>query len=435
MRPLLLPACVLLLTACATRASLEPSDPAGPIPVEIVRTDDGGFQLLRGGQPYFVKGAVAIDRHLDELVAAGANSVRTRGDRAFLDRLHALGLSVLFNLPVRAERSGMDYDDAVAVREQFEAVMTVVREYRDHPAILFWALGNELDHIPGNHEPNWKVFDALGELTRAIHAEDPHHPVMTVMGMGHDHKLGELRRRAPELDLIGVNAYGDIGRVRGWVDEYGWDRPYVFTEWGPTGAWQVPKTSWRRPIEETESEKADVRRRRYEEAVLAHPDRVLGSYIFHWWSRQETTHTWYGMFDEGGRASESVDAMQYVWTGAWPENRAPRLVSLQIEGRGAHDSVELEAGRSYRAVAVVEDPEGDPLEYAWELVREPDQYGAYAGGGEIRQPAVPGTVPLDQNSPEITFTAPQEPGEYRLFLYAYDGRGHFTAANIPLDVN
>lgn len=419
---------LLLLPACSSRPGTEAT---GPVPVEIVRQEDGGFQLLRGGEPYYVKGTVARDQFLDVLVEAGGNSVRSRADHDFLDKLHGMGLTIMFNLPVQPERSGMDYDDTTAVRQQFDEVMALVREYKDHPAVLFWSVGNELDWIPPGVEPNWKVYDHLNDLAIAIHEEDPNHPVMTVMGTGDWEKIDSLISRAPELDLLGINSYADIGQVHRVLEEHGWDKPYLFTEWGPSGAWQVAKTSWGRPIEETEAEKAEHRRQRYETAILGH-NNVLGSYVFHWWSRQETTHTWYGMFDEGGRASESVDAMQYVWTGEWPENQAPHLISLQIEGKGAHDDVTLEAGRSYTAMATVEDPDGDTLEYAWELVREPDEYGAYAGGGEIRQPPLPDTVPADAKTAEIQFTTPPTPGEYRLFMYAYDGNEHFTTANIPI---
>ena len=427
---LLLAAGVLLLVPL--RLFFAAASVEDPICVQIIRSTDGGHQLIRGDEPYFIRGAVAIDRHLEELIAAGANSVRTRADRDFLDRLHAMGLSVMFNLPVRAERDGMDYADSLAVQRQFDRIMQIVRENADHPAVLFWSLGNELDHIPGNVTPNWAVYDALEELTAAIKAADPHHPVMTVLGTGEWHKIAELRRRAPSLDLIGINSYADISSVHERLQEQGWDRPYVFTEWGPTGAWQVEKTAWGRPIEETETEKAEVRRRRYEQAILAHPDVVLGSYVFHWWSRQETTHTWYGMFDEAGRASESVDAMQFVWTGSWPANRAPRLLSLKVNGRSAGEDVTLESGAAHTAVVEVEDPDGDAISYAWELVREPDAYGAYAGGGEIRQPPVPNTVPAVADAAQIRLKAPREPGEYRLFAYAYDGHGHFTAANVPI---
>ena len=65
------------------------------------------------------------------------------------------------------------------------------------------------------------------------------------------------------MDLLGINTYGDIGTVTELARKH-WRKPYVLAEWGPTGHWQVPKTEWRAPLEQTSSEKAQVIRQRYE---------------------------------------------------------------------------------------------------------------------------------------------------------------------------
>ena len=423
----LAPATIVALLVALSAAPLAAQE--GPIPVHIERAG-AGYELLRGGEPYFVKGAVGA-AHLERIAAAGGNSVRAHPRKDLLDRAHALGLSVMVNLPVRAERAGMDYGNPAAVRAQFDEVMGQVRLYRDHPAVLFWSLGNELDHIPGGAEPDWSFYDALEELAQAIHETDPLHPVMTVVGTGSREKLEILMDRLPSIDLLGVNTYADIGEVAAWLDAYGWEKPYVFTEWGPTGHWQVQKTAWGRPIEETSSEKAEIRRERYASAIARVDPRCLGEYSFYWRQKQETTHTWYGIFDESGRSSASVDAMQLLWTGEWPGNRAPGISRPEIDGRTAYDDVTLQAGRQYRARVEAQDPDGDPLEYEWEVLPEPQEYGAYAGGGEVRQERVPNTVDAEAVSPEIRFGAPSLPGEYRMHVYVYDGQGHYADANIP----
>ncbi|MEO0579157.1 MAG: hypothetical protein AAFZ58_10750, partial [Pseudomonadota bacterium] len=74
---------------------------AEAVPVELKRTEQG-WELLRGGEPYFIRGAGG-DQSLEALARAGANSVRTwdaenvRGESdvgVLLDEAHALGLTV-----------------------------------------------------------------------------------------------------------------------------------------------------------------------------------------------------------------------------------------------------------------------------------------------------------------------------------------------------
>ena len=90
----------------------------GPIKVEVVQTEEGHWQLLRGGEPYYVNGVGGQD-FLDEAQAYGANSIRTwspDGAAEVLDAAHERGMTVLMGLWVGQERQGFDYDDAKAVK-------------------------------------------------------------------------------------------------------------------------------------------------------------------------------------------------------------------------------------------------------------------------------------------------------------------------------
>ena len=395
--------------------------------VDIVKTSDG-FQLIRNGEPFYIKGAVAWNR-FDLVKQYGGNAVRTsaRGNR--LQLADSLGLACMVNLPVRAERDGMDYNDSLAVQEQFNRVMGLVEKYKDLDCVLFWSLGNELDWIPPGIPYNKKVWSHLNSLAIKIHKVDPGHPVMTTIGSVHEEVLKDFVQGVPEIDLLGLNEYGNILEVAGWIREFGWTKPYVYTEWGPSGFWQVPLTEWDAPIEETSSMKADLYKQRYEEAILADHEMCLGSFVFLWNQHQERTHTWFGMFDEHWNETEAVDVMKYEWTGNWPDNKAPRLDSIFIDDKTAYESIFLNTGSSHSAEVFNHDPDNDPLNFSWEILREGAHF-PYGGQGEDKPPNIEGLI-ADSTKQAIQFEAPFEEGAYRLFVYIYDGHNHFATANIP----
>jgi hypothetical protein len=426
--------CAVLLT-CAAPFALPADLPSGPIKVEI-RNEHGQFKLYRGGQPYFIKGAVYDGNEngrfpLSDLAARGANSLRHGTDRATLDEAQRLGMTVLVNLPMRMEWvHKFNYSDLEAVRGQFEEMKARVLELKDHPAVLMWAIGNELSV----RYTDLNVWNAVNDVAKMIHEVDPNHPALTVIGDGSlaAGDLKHIEQRAPDLDLIGINYYANIEKVPGLIRANGWTKPYVVTEWGPSGDWQVPRTEWKASIEETSTEKAQRYLERYQNVILKDSERCLGSYAFIWGPRHERTETWYGMFIESGEHEESVNVMQYVWTGQWPVNRAPRIEELAIDGKLAADNVYLQPGSTHHATLKASDPEGDPITLRWEVRPEVERAG-YAGMGEKRSQPMPELIQSTADR-AMTFTAPAEKGAYRVFVYALDGQGNVATANIPFFV-
>ncbi len=413
--------CVAVMASICTLAGQ-----AQPVKVEI-KKERGQFRLYRGGKPFFVKGAVYVGDQrekfpLKDLAARGGNSVRSSG--RILDEAHGLGLTVLMNLPLKKESvDKFDYDDEQAVAQQLAEMKKLVLEFKDHPAVLMWAIGNELSV---NYK-NRKVWDAVNQVARMIHEVDPNHPAMTVVGGLRE--VEEIRRRCPDLDLLGINNYRGIEKVPAQIRANGWEKPYVVTEWGPSGDWQVTQTSWKASIEETSTEKAQRYMERYYDPILKDSERCLGSYVFIWQWRHERTQTWYGMFLESGERTEAVNVMQYVWSGKWPPNRAPRIGSVVIDGRTPAESVRVQPGSQHVAALAAEDPEGDPLTFQWEVLAEVTRAG-YAGRGELRSKPMPALIKSVEGS-QLTFTAPEQEGPYRVFVFVRDGRGNGATANIP----
>jgi hypothetical protein len=422
----LLAAVAFLLIGCSHQAMQIQT----PIKVEIVRSG-AGYQLLRGGQPYKVKGAGMTRDDIASLVAHGGNSIRNwstddkRYDiRGLLDSAYAHGATVVLCLPMKAERHGFDYNDEAAVAEQFRALRKDVLKYRDHPALLAWIIGNELNHSYSNP----RVFDAVNDVARMIHELDPNHPVTTAMSGFHPEVIAEALKRAPALDFLSFQNYGSLFSLPKWIMETGLARPFMVTEWGTIGYWEMEKTRWGAPVELTSSEKADVILRAWREVLAPLEGQLIGSYVFKWGWKQERTPTWFGLLLDSGEETESVDVMHYIWNGAWPKNRSPRVKSLQLDGKGAREGVTLVAGRTYEAGFDVVDPEGDPLRFHWEV--KPESDAMQAGGDFEERIGSLGGLLRDPAAATTAITV-KEPGKYRLFAYAYDGHGHAAHANIP----
>ncbi len=419
----------VIVAHCFTAASAsEPENDWQPVPVEIQKTATG-WQLLRGGEPYFVRGAGGDVYKLDLLQSLGANAIRTWGvgDGSVLDEAHARGMTVLLCLDIAPERLGFDYDDTDAVNAQLERARLAVRQYKNHPALLGWMIGNELNLM----HTNPKVWDAVNDISKMIHEEDGLHPTTTALaGLGED-TYSLIQTRAPDLDFLSTQVYGMLTVLHEHVASIGVEMPIMVTEWGTVGHWELPHTEWGAPLELTSTEKAAHYLKGYELAIAPFPDQVLGSFVFLWGQKQERTPTWYGMFTLNGEITEPVDAAQKLWSGQWPENRAPYIDGLFLDDQAAAESVLLKAGAAYPILVEAGDIDSERLSIEW-VVMEESQAKEIGGDREVTPATLRGLIA--SASAETILRAPEAPGAYRLFVYVRDPEGKVAHANLPFKV-
>ena len=402
---------------------------------QLYKTADGHHHLLVDGEQYFIKGAGLEFGPMRQLAACGGNTFRTwrvsngaQSAEAILDEAQALGLKVCMGLDLARERHGFDYADADAVRTQHLAMLEDVERLKTHPALLMWGLGNELNLRSSNP----RVWDAVEALCRDIKATDHQHLVTTMLA-GIDAKtVANIVERAPSLDFLSFQIYGEIDQLPSVLRTARYDGPYQITEWGPTGHWESPETDWGRPIEATSREKARDISRRYHQIILADAANCLGAYIFLWGQKQERTPTWYGLFLEDGRRTDAVDVLQHAWTGQWPARRAPGIEALTLNGLCAADSVTVNAQVAMAAEVVLSHPEED-LKFSW-VVREEVDRASESDGGDFEP--TPATVVAGSGAQtrRFAFTAPP-PGEYRLYCQVDNRADASAVANIPFLVS
>ena len=216
------------VAACGCLAQ-ETMGTTGPAKVEV-RQENGRWQLYVNHQPFFIKGAGLEFGDQEKLAAHGGNSFRTwrtengrETGQQVLDRALKNGLYVTMGLDVARERQGFDYSDTNAVARQLAEIKAQVLKFKDHPALLMWDIGNELNL----NSYNPKVWDAVNDISKMIHQVDPNHPTTTSLAGISKELVNQIKNRAPDLDLLSVQSYADIVNLPRELRESGWDGPYV----------------------------------------------------------------------------------------------------------------------------------------------------------------------------------------------------------------
>ncbi len=395
-----------------------------PIPVSLTG-QPGAYSLIRDGKPYFIKGAGgSASQKL--LADVGGNSGRTWGADDIeqrLDEAHKLGLTLTVGIWLEHPRHGFEYNNADQVSEQYEKAKAAILKYKDHPALLMWGIGNEMEG-EGNDAAIWSAINNIASMAKRL---DPNHPTMTVVAeMGAEgQKVKNIHRLCPDIDIIGINSYGGGPSVAERYKKFGGTKPYVLTEFGPNGTWEIGRNDFGAPNEPTSTQKAEAYRTTYQKSVLGASGTCLGAYAFTWGNKFEASATWFGMLLPDETRLAASDVMSEFWTGKLPSNRVPAINAFAFKGpdRG-------KPGDTLTVTLTVKDPENDPLKAEWVLLRETTQYET--GGDFMTTPEQLAAAISNMSLTGATITLPQQPGVYRVYAYVRDGQGGGATASMPL---
>ncbi|TQM79679.1 glycosyl hydrolase family 2 [Saccharothrix saharensis] len=390
-----------------------------------VTGSQGNWQLMVDGQPWTVKGltwgppAADAARYMPELKSMGVNTLRTWGTdgstKPLLDAAAANGIRVMNGFwlqPGGGPGSGgcVNYvTDTTYKTDMLNTIRQWVTTYKDHPGVLMWNVGNESilglqNCYSGTELENQRVAYAkyVNEAARAIHAIDTNHPVTNT-----DAWTGAwayLKAHAPDLDLYSVNSYGNVCQVRqDWING-GHTKPYILTEAGPAGEWEVPNDVNGVPSEPTDVQKRDGYTRAWN-CITGHTGVSFGGTLFHYGTEYDFGGVWFNL-TPAGKKRLSFYAVQRAFGGATPANTPPVITAMTLP-------TSVPAGARLAVEVAVSDPNGDPI--TWSAAFN-SKYIDNSGGL--------GFTPVQVDGNRLTVTAPDRLGVWKVYVMAEDGRGN-----------
>ncbi|GGB97939.1 glycoside hydrolase family 2 TIM barrel-domain containing protein [Dyadobacter sediminis] len=402
--------------------------------VQIIKTQ-GKYILYRNNKPFVVRGASG-STNLRLLSESGGNTIRiwdTTHLGTILDSAHANKIAVIIGLPVSNSKNQALYANPASVAAQHQSFKSLVDRYKSHPAILMWCVGNELDF--SDNWSDYAFYKAFNALTDMIHSQDPDHPVTTTVLNFNKKYIANLLLRC-DIDLISFNIFSMLPFMRQDLENFSWfwHGPFMVLEWGIDGPWTgTDQTAWSAFIEDSSWKKAQIYLSRYLASMPVENSRFLGSCVFFWGYKQETTHTWFSIFDRYGGKSQPISIMKYIWTGKKPDETYPAVNFMLVNNQGAKDNIILNEGDNATAEIVLFNNKDSIRTIQWEIYKE-DWYkiNYYENSMNFLHP-LKGLLPESQGL-KVGFKTPVEEGPYRIFATVYDHKGNFSTCNTPFYV-
>ena len=428
-RRALVPVAAAGLVAAGLAVAQAPAAQAAGSVVKVTGSQ-GNWQLTVDGSPWTVKGLTwgpqpseaAAD--LPDLKRMGVNTIRTWGTDAtsapLFDAAAANGIKVIAGFwlqPGGGPGSGgcVDYlTDTTYKNNMLAEFPKWVNTYKDNPGVLMWDVGNESvlglqNCYSGDQlEQERNAYTSfVNDLSKAVHAADPNHPVTST-----DAWTGAwpyYKKNTPDLDLLAVNSYKDVCNVKSAWESGGYDKPYIITEGGPAGSWEVPNDANGVPDEATDQQKADGYTSAWN-CVTAHPGVALGATLFHYGTEHDFGGIWFNLVPEGLKRASYYAVKRAYGGDTSGDNLPPTVADMSVDDA----TTGVPAGGTLTVHSTTTDPENDPI--AYQVLYS----SIYVDNNGALNPAD------GQQGGGGTFTAkaPTKTGVYKVYIKATDGHGN-----------
>lgn len=215
------------------------------------------------------------------------------------------------------------------------------------------------------------------------------------------------KANTPDLDLYSVNTYGGVCGVKQDWNAGGYTKPYLVTETGPAGEWEVANDANGVPAEPSDTQKRDGYTNAWN-CIVGHPGVALGATMFSYGVENDFAGVWFNVLTDGLRRL-SYYAIKQAYTGQGSANTPPVINSVTISATAG-----VAAGSKFTVVAAASDPQGDPILYSLYLSSK------YIDGNG----ALVLATATQTSSGSFTVTAPTPVGVYKVYVYATDAHGN-----------
>ncbi|MEZ4886200.1 MAG: glycoside hydrolase family 2 TIM barrel-domain containing protein [Chitinophagales bacterium] len=311
-----------------------------------IEKTENGWTLLVKGKPFAVKGVTfGYDKNVEnyesyfqDLQFLGVNTIRlwatNENTKQLLDVAHAHGIRVMIGIWMRHGRPGMEDDDSFNYLEDNQGMekmylnaIQTVEKYKDHPAVLMWGVGNEV-YLNMSTDAEKKAYSLLLEkIASQIKQLDSNHPIASVEAWTFG--IDWWQKWVPSIDIYGINCYGSGANfLPEELAKKGVKKPYVITEFGVTGEWDIQEEKNGIKIEPTDHQKYEAITNGYQNWIK-NQATCLGVYVFHYGNGNDFASPWL-LTHHRKMYRPQYWAIREAYTGNKPTNNVPRIENFVL---------------------------------------------------------------------------------------------------------
>ena len=311
-----------------------------------IKKIDNTWTLLVDEKPFEIKGATFgyvddvanYDTYFKDLQFLGVNTIRiwATNDHTIklLDAAEKHDIKVLIGIWMRHGRPGMEDDDSFdylkdtkGMEDMYNGAIEVVQKYKNHPAVLAWAVGNEVYLNMATDQEKEAYSKLLERICSKIKSLDSKHPVASVEAWTFG--LDWWEKHVPSIDIYGLNSYGPgAGYLSSELEKRGIDKPYIVTEFGVTGEWDIKQKKNDITIEPTDDQKYDAIAEGYHNWIKNKP-ACLGVYVFHYADGNTFGSPWL-LTHHNSALRPQYWAIRDAFTGNKPLNNIPTIETFEL---------------------------------------------------------------------------------------------------------